>query len=278
MTFDLNAIIGEFREEAGEHIESLNARLLELERNPTATEAIRAMFLSAHTIKGSAAMLDLQHISVLAHAVEDVLAYLRDKRQPLERDTADLLFKSLDMLRALINSPVSGGVEPDPAILELSAALRGHAMEREADDTLKSTTPTEGAAAPRALLLEDSATVRLLETMQLNEAGFTVDAVADGMKALNLAMAHPYDAIVTGVECAGLRGWDLVAALRDVLSSRSMPIIVMSSDRESDARDIAAAGLYAYVRKGSLRRQDLRETAQRLLAESREVVKMEGRS
>ena len=274
MTFDLTQILGEFRDEAEEHIEALNVRLLELERDPSATEAIRAMFLSAHTIKGSAAMLDLQQTTMLAHAVEDVLAYLRDQRQPLDRETADLMFKSLDVLRSLINTPVPGEVEPDPAVLELSFALRRHARERAVRDMQEAATPPEGIAGPRALLVDDSATVRLLETMQLNEAGYTVDAVADGMEALDMAVARRYDAIVTGIECEGLRGWDLVAALQEVVSSRPSPIIVMSSDRDSDPRNTSDMGVYAYLRKGSLSRQDLLETGRSILAQRDGVIEL----
>jgi CheY-like chemotaxis protein/HPt (histidine-containing phosphotransfer) domain-containing protein len=275
MSFDLPAIIGVFREEADQHIEMLNARLLELEREPTATEPIRAMFLSAHTIKGSATMLDLPHISLLAHAVEDVLAYLRAERQPLDHETAELLFAALDMLRTLIGAPVLGAEEPSPAILELSAALRRHAMHQVVD-----TRATRSPTGPplRALLLDDSATVRLLETMQLQGAGFEVDVVEDGLKALSLAAAELYDLIVTGVECAGLRGWDLVAALREVLSSRAMPIIVMSSDRHADQRDMTDTGVYAYLRKGSLHRNDLGSTARKLLAERGVTAEWRGRA
>ncbi len=264
MPFDLTAVIGEFREEADQHIEMLNARLLELERDPTATEPIRSMFLSAHTIKGSAAMLDLPHISLLAHAIEDVLAYLRDERRPLDQETAELLFNSLDMLRALISTPTLGAEEPSPTMLKLIAALRRHAVHNTEDAAAM---PPQAGSASRALLLDDSATVRLLETMQLQEAGFEVDVVEDGLKALSRAVAEPYDLIVTGVECEGLRGWDLVAALREVLSSRSMPIIVMSSDRNEDQRDLVGAGVYAYLRKGSLHRSDLVSTARKLLTE-----------
>jgi CheY-like chemotaxis protein len=223
------------------------------------------MFLSAHTIKGSAAMLDLPHISLLAHAIEDVLAYLRDERRPLDHETAELLFNSLDMLRVLIGTPSLGAEEPSPAILELSAALRRHAVNKGGRNA--QTSQLQAGVAPRALLLDDSATVRLLETMQLQEAGFMVDAVEDGLTALCLAVAQPYDLIVTGVECEGLRGWDLVASLREVLASRSMPIIVMSSDRNSDQRDVAEAGVYAYLRKGSLHKSDLGDAARRLLTE-----------
>ncbi len=58
------------------------------------------------------------------------------------------------------------------------------------------------------LLVEDSATVRMLESMLLIEAGFEVDAVADGREALARATAQPYSLLVTGVETRGLRqGW-----------------------------------------------------------------------
>ena len=55
---DLSSLVPEFQAEATEHLDALNAQLLTLERDPAAPGPIRAMFLSAHTIKGSAAMPD----------------------------------------------------------------------------------------------------------------------------------------------------------------------------------------------------------------------------
>src|SRR5918912_949080 len=51
---DLSAFLDEFRAEAAEHLRTLDAQLLALERDPTATAPIRAMFISCHTIKGGA--------------------------------------------------------------------------------------------------------------------------------------------------------------------------------------------------------------------------------
>src|SRR5438876_7080161 len=111
----------EFRAEAGEHLGALDALLLELERDPANPRPIREMFLSAHTIKGAAAMLGLDAVRDLAHAMEDVLASLRDGRQPLDSDTADLLFQVVDRLRERIERPDPGSGDDDA---ELIAALR----------------------------------------------------------------------------------------------------------------------------------------------------------
>src|SRR5204862_2829922 len=101
---DATAFLDEFQAEAGEHLRALDMRLLELERDPAGQQPVREMFLSAHTLKGGAAMLGLDGVRELAHAMEDVLAFLRDQRRPLDAATADLLFRVVDRLRELTES------------------------------------------------------------------------------------------------------------------------------------------------------------------------------
>ena len=113
--------------------------------------------------------------------------------------------------------------------------------------------------------MEDSTTVRMLETMLLEDAGFQVDAVADGSQALAQALTHEYDLIVTGVETRGLRGWDLAESLSHVTSRRSVPIVVMSSDDTPEQRRRAAqVGAHAFLEKGSLDRPRLAEVGRDL--------------
>ena len=118
---------------------------------------------------------------------------------------------------------------------------------------------------PRALLVDDSATVRLLESMVLQEAGYEVDAVADGSEALARALSQAYQLVVTSVETRGLRGLDLAAAVRALPTGRHVPIIVMSSDDDARQRERAAAvGVQAYIRKGSFGERRLLEAAREL--------------
>jgi chemotaxis protein histidine kinase CheA len=261
--------LDDFRAEAGEHLRALDAQLLKLERDPRDPQPIREMFLSAHTIKGGAAMLGLDDARDLAHAMEDVLACLRDERRPLDRPTADTLFRAVDMLRELAANVVPGQQRPDAARDELIAALHERASARGEPTAaaLPEIPPAPAATSTaRVLLVDDSATVRMLETMLLNDAGFEVDAVADGNEAFALARTHEYALVVTAVETRSLRGLDLAEALRATPACRDVPIILMSSDENPEHRQrAAAAGVQAYIRKGSFGEQ-------RLVAAARELA------
>ena len=108
---DPTKLLDEFRAEANEHLAALDAALLNLERDPRDPRPVRELFLSAHTIKGSAAMLGLEGVRALAHAMEDVLAALRDGRLSLDAQTADLLFRVVDagLIDGLaVNGPARG--------------------------------------------------------------------------------------------------------------------------------------------------------------------------
>lgn len=263
--------LDDFRAEANEHLRALDALLLQLERDPWDPQRIREMFLSAHTIKGGAAMLGLTATRDLAHAMEDVLAYLRDQREPLDGPTADLLFRALDMLGTLIDTAEPGQEPPDNGRSDLLAALGARATSGASElSPEKVAAAKEEALGPRVLLVEDSPTVRLMESMLLQDAGFAVDALADGREALERVQGTTYALVVSGVETRGLRGPDLALALRTLPSTRDVPIILMSSDDNASHRQQAAqAGVQAYIRKGSFGQQ-------RLVVAARELVQAPG--
>jgi CheY-like chemotaxis protein/HPt (histidine-containing phosphotransfer) domain-containing protein len=276
---DASAYLDEFRAEAGEHLRALDAQLIALERQPADPAPVRAMFLSAHTIKGGAAMLGLDAVRALAHALEDQLGRLRDARQTLDAATADLLFQATDLLRALVARSAPDTPLDDPRVEPLIAALRqghvngsrepggeAHGSEPPAPQAPITKPDPSAPARPRALLVEDSPTVRLLESMLLTDAGYTVDAVGDGAEALARALREPYQLLVTGVETRGLRGLDLAAELRQAPGGERLPIIVMSSDENPVNREAATAvGVHAYIRKGTFGERRLQEAARELL-------------
>ncbi len=91
-----------FREEAFELLNSLEASLLELENNPDNEAEISAVFRSMHTIKGSAAMFGFDHISEFAHEIENMLEFLRDGRIGVTDDLINLTLKARDHIRELL--------------------------------------------------------------------------------------------------------------------------------------------------------------------------------
>jgi chemotaxis protein histidine kinase CheA len=231
MDAEMTAFQDTFREEAEEYLGRLTGGLLKLERNPSDEAALREMLLTAHTLKGSAAMVGLPVPSTLAHAMEDVLASLRDTRRELEPMTADRLFLAFDMLHALIKpAPSTAGVA-DAAFRQLVLDLRSCVGSGEA-----AASPPPAAAetsyAPTVLLVEESVIVRELEKALLEDAGFHVEAINDGREALRLATGGHYDLIISGMETRGMRGPELAISVRHALDGKAPPVILMSSEGE----------------------------------------------
>jgi two-component system chemotaxis response regulator CheY len=231
-------------------------------------------------------MLGMGEVRELAHAMEDLLGALRARHQTLDPGGADLLFRGGDLLRAL----VIGGPEPEaPAVVGAEQLV--HELRRwQASDPAAGASPRSdqpaaagdgssaagpGAVAgvhaespqPRALVVEDSATVRLFETTLLAEAGFAVDSVDNAEEAFRRWLEHRYDFLVTGMEIRGMRGLDLVAAIRMAPGGKQAAVVVMSSNqRPDDQRRAAALGVTEFLMRGRAGEQDLVVTAQRVLA------------
>src|SRR4029077_5932002 len=105
----------------------------------------------------------------------------------------------------------------------------------------------------RALLVDDSPTVRELHRMVLEDAGFEAEACEDGAAALTRALAQPFDLIVSGVQNKGLSGFELTLAVRANPAYRDVPIILTSADSDPElARRAVESGAQALVRKGGL--------------------------
>ncbi|MFP4204834.1 MAG: chemotaxis protein CheA [Spirochaetaceae bacterium] len=91
-----------FREEAYELLNALEASLLELEEDPENPDEISAVFRSMHTIKGSAAMFGFDHISEFAHELENMLELLRDGRIGVTDRLINLTLAARDHIRELL--------------------------------------------------------------------------------------------------------------------------------------------------------------------------------
>ena len=118
-------LLATFREEVEERLASLQAGLLALEGAGSPRQVVGGLFRDAHTVKGSARMLGLEHVLHVAHAMEDLLGALRDNRLTVRRDLVDLLLTACDgIARALPGGELDG----DPMsslVAALQAAVEG---------------------------------------------------------------------------------------------------------------------------------------------------------
>jgi len=98
-----------FVREAEEHLKLLRDGLLALEREGFSRERVHEILRSAHTLKGSARMLDLTDLAEVAHKLEDLIKDIEEERRVLSPALIDLLLVATDALEALTAQAHSGG-------------------------------------------------------------------------------------------------------------------------------------------------------------------------
>ncbi len=93
-----------FISEVEDHLQSLNANLLKLEKRPKEKKILDELMRSAHTIKGASAMMGYKKMAFLTHIMEDVFDYARHEMLKVTSKTIDELLKVVDALEeSLVN-------------------------------------------------------------------------------------------------------------------------------------------------------------------------------
>jgi CheY-like chemotaxis protein len=105
-------------------------------------------------------------------------------------------------------------------------------------------------ASARVLVVDDNHLLRRLLSMILEDAGFVPLDAESGEVALRLAVEDPPDAMIVDDAMPGMRGGDLVRALRRStdLRLRLMPVVGLSG-RPEGLTDLTAAGASVVIAK-----------------------------
>src|SRR5262245_56602196 len=96
-----------FRVEAENQAIILTDGLLALERDPSAIEQIEPLMRAAHSIKGSALVMNLHPLVQVAHAMEDCLVEAQRGKLQLQQTHIDLLLQGVDFLTRVAEVPES---------------------------------------------------------------------------------------------------------------------------------------------------------------------------
>lgn len=114
-----------FRLEAADVLTELEAALLELEHDPSNTDAIDRVFRAMHTLKGSGATSGFTDLSGFLHHVEDVFNAAREGRLAINSEILDLTLRLCDVIaRYLEAAPAEAGAVLTAAEADLQALLR----------------------------------------------------------------------------------------------------------------------------------------------------------
>jgi two-component system, chemotaxis family, sensor kinase CheA len=106
-----------FRDEARERLDRIVETLLALESGSAPADAVDSLFRDTHTIKGAAGMVGLDEIGELAHAMEDILATMRETGS-FQIELTEPLLRAADALR----QHVEGSGAPVATIVEQLSA------------------------------------------------------------------------------------------------------------------------------------------------------------
>jgi two-component system, chemotaxis family, sensor kinase CheA len=139
-----------FRPEAHEILEQFSRGALELEKGEGGAAVVQKLLRLAHTLKGAARVVKQPEIANRAHAIEDVLAPLRDCAEKPDRGQVDALLQHLD-------------------------AIGGH---------LAGLSPQEKPVSPAVKIVVDEAASRTVRT-NLAEADAVLDGVVEAHALMN---------------------------------------------------------------------------------------------
>jgi two-component system chemotaxis sensor kinase CheA len=124
----------EFLSEADELLILMEEEVLNLEKDPHNRESVNSIFRVAHTLKGGAAALELDRVSVFTHNLENLLDMVRDDKLAVDEELIDIILSSLDILKELIKK----------------AALRQEAELGFEDETLEKIKKKSGVTQAKA--------------------------------------------------------------------------------------------------------------------------------
>jgi chemosensory pili system protein ChpA (sensor histidine kinase/response regulator) len=150
-------------------------------------------------------------------------------------------------------------LDPAQLVARAQPAPAGHAAGFGAFSGGPGLAASSGEPGPltrgrRALVVDDSPSIREAMTSMLAREGWIVDVADDGSRALEMAQRQRYQLVITDLEMPGLSGFALIASLR---AEEPAPAIIVLTSRNLPEvrRRIRDLGVSAFVAKPITRRK-----------------------
>ncbi|MET0391088.1 MAG: Hpt domain-containing protein, partial [Polyangiales bacterium] len=99
----IRRLMSTFLVELEDHVRVFNRELLALEQGttgPAAQESVKTLFRTVHSLKGASRSVEAQHLARACHALEELLAQMRDGTRILTPELFALMFQAADAFAA----------------------------------------------------------------------------------------------------------------------------------------------------------------------------------
>ncbi len=102
----------------------------------------------------------------------------------------------------------------------------------------------------RALVVDDSKTMRDMVTFTLKKEGFDVTEAEDGMGALDKSTSGAYDLVISDVNMPRMDGITLTQKLRQNGAFKATPILILTTEADANKKAAGkAAGATGWIVK-----------------------------
>lgn len=244
MNIDMGQFLESFFEEASEHIESMEAGLLQLESSPDDGELLNTIFRAAHSIKGASSTFGVKKVGEFTHVLESLLDRMRDGEIQVTSQSTELLLTSVDVLSGLLSAARDGSPEPENVaeVCEKLQQLNGmEAVEKSESSEPEGGTASDGATVYDITFKPATAFFHygldpLLLLRELSECGNVIAVELDASKLPSLNELEPETSYL---------GWNVTLEteqspdqLRDVFMFVDDDTVVEFKPRASDLEPV----------------------------------------
>jgi len=140
-----------FITESREYLKAIGEHVVALEGAPGERSTIDALFRAAHSLKGMAASMDYPTVVQVAHAMENLMARVRDEGLSFDAGIGDLLLEGADLMENMLRDLEKDAAMRPPGDLPQRLAAYGSAplaAPHAAPAPPAGEAPSEGAQAP----------------------------------------------------------------------------------------------------------------------------------
>jgi len=140
-----------YKEASADHIQKIEAGLLDLEKNPLDQAKLEQLLREMHSLKGDSRMLGVKDVETLTHQMEDILGAVNRGERVLSPVMFDCLYQGLDAIGKIATEAVTGqsaGISVFHVLAQLMGADSGDAL-LENQETV---TEFNGAASAQAIV------------------------------------------------------------------------------------------------------------------------------
>jgi two-component system, chemotaxis family, sensor kinase CheA len=97
-----------YRLSSQEHLQNLEAGILQLEQDPTQLEIIDDLLREAHSLKGDSRVVGVTTMEAVTHALEEVLGKIQSQAIAWNSQLSDRLYQTLDGMQRLVEEALTG--------------------------------------------------------------------------------------------------------------------------------------------------------------------------